>query len=68
MSTPLGWDEVPHEHPDDFTIDTVPARFAARGDLHAGIDDVAFSLEQLLAWADRDEKAGLSGPADADES
>jgi hypothetical protein len=29
---------------------------------------VAFSLEPLLAWADRDEKAGLSGPADVDES
>ena len=68
VSTPIGWDEVPDVHPDDFTIDTVPARFAARGDLHAGIDDVAFSLEQLLVWADRDEKAGLSGPADTDES
>src|SRR5919107_256933 len=59
--------EVERRAPDDFTIGTVPARFAARGDLHAGIDDVAFSLEPLLAWADRDEKAGLSGPADADE-
>jgi DNA ligase D len=68
VSTPITWDEVPDVHPDDFTIETVPARFAARGDLHAGIDDVAFSLEPLLAWADRDEKAGLSGPADVDES
>jgi hypothetical protein len=32
----------------------VPSRFAAVGDLHAGIDDVAFSLEPLLEWADRD--------------
>jgi DNA ligase D len=68
VSTPITWDEVPDVHPDDFTIETVPDRFAARGDLHAGIDDVAFSLEPLLAWAERDEKAGLSGPADADES
>jgi DNA ligase D len=68
VSTPIGWDEIPDVQPDDFTIETVPARFAARGDLHAGIDDVAFSLEPLLAWADRDEQAGLSGPADADES
>ena len=68
VSTPIAWDEVPDVRPDDFTIDTVPARFAACGDLHAGIDDVAFSLEPLLAWADRDEKAGLSGPADVDES
>jgi hypothetical protein len=44
----------------------VPARFAELGDLHAGVDDTAFSLEPLLQWAERDEKAGLSGPADAD--
>jgi DNA ligase D len=68
VSTPITWDEIAEIHPDDFTIETVPARFAARGDLHAGIDDVAFPLEPLLAWADRDEKAGLSGPADVDES
>jgi DNA ligase D len=68
VSTPITWDEVPEVHPGDFTIETVPARFAASGDLHAGIDDVAFSLEPLLAWAERDEKAGLSGPADVDES
>ena len=68
VSTPITWDEIPDVRPDDFTIETVPARFAARGDLHAGIDDVAFSLEPLLAWAERDESAGLSGPADVDES
>ena len=68
VSTPITWDEIPDVVPDDFTIETVPARFAARGDLHARIDDVAFSLDPLLAWADRDEKAGLSGPADVDES
>jgi hypothetical protein len=44
----------------------VPARFAALGDLHAGIDDVAHSLETLLEWAERDERAGLAGPADAE--
>jgi DNA ligase D len=64
VSTPIRWDEIGAVQPDDFTIDTVPARFAELGDLHAGIDDVAFSLEPLLEWADRDEKSGLSGPAD----
>jgi hypothetical protein len=41
----------------------VPARFAALGDLHAGIDDTAFSLAPLLEWADRDERAGIADPA-----
>jgi DNA ligase D len=66
VSTPLDWPEIPDADPRDFTIRTVPARFAALGDLHASIDDVAHSLETLLEWAERDEEAGLSGPADAD--
>jgi DNA ligase D len=66
VSTPIGWDEIPDVQPREFTIETVPARFAEFGDLHAGIDDVAFSLAPLLEWAERDEKAGLSGPADAE--
>jgi hypothetical protein len=40
--------------PRECTIATVPGRFAELGDLHAGIDDVAYSLDTLLAWADRD--------------
>jgi DNA ligase D len=66
VSTPITWDEVPDVDPRDFTVKTVPARFADLGDLHATIDDQAFSLEQLLEWAARDEQAGLEGPADAD--
>ena len=54
-STPITWDELPDAEPADFTIATVPARFAALGDVHAGIDDVAWSIEPLLEWADRDE-------------
>ena len=53
-SAPISWDEVPEVHPDDFTIKTVPARFAELGDLHAEIDDEAFSLDTLVEWADRD--------------
>jgi hypothetical protein len=34
----------------------MPARFAALGDLHAGIDDAVWSIEPLLEWADRDER------------
>jgi DNA ligase D len=66
VSTPVRWDEIDDVRPGDFTIETVPARFAALGDLHAGIDDVAHSLEPLLDWAERDERSGLAGPADPD--
>ena len=55
VSTPLTWDEVPYADPQDFTIDTVPARLADLGDVHAGIDDNPWSIEKLLEWADRDE-------------
>ncbi|OLZ45841.1 non-homologous end-joining DNA ligase [Amycolatopsis keratiniphila] len=54
VSTPIRWDEVDDVDPRDFTIATVPARFAELGDLHAGIDDTAYSLDTLLEWADRD--------------
>ena len=54
VSTPLCWDEVPDAEPGDFTLATVPERFARLGDVHAGIDDAVFSLEPLLEWADRD--------------
>ncbi|GGS36648.1 MULTISPECIES: non-homologous end-joining DNA ligase [Actinokineospora] len=54
VSTPVTWDEIPDVDPREFTIATVPARFAELGDLHAGIDDTAFSLQPLLEWADRD--------------
>ena len=54
VSTPITWDEVPDVDPRDFTLETVPPRFARLGDLHAGIDDAVFDLEPLLEWADRE--------------
>ena len=39
----------------------MPSRVAALGDLHAGIDDAVFDLAPLLAWAERDERAGRRG-------
>jgi DNA ligase D-like protein (predicted polymerase) len=59
VSAPLSWDEVPGCRPEAFTIDTMPARFAAAGDLTQGIDEAVGSLEQLLELAARDEAAGL---------
>jgi bifunctional non-homologous end joining protein LigD len=59
VSTPLDWDEVPDCEPGDFTVLTVPKRFAVMGDPHAGMDGSPGSLEKLLELADQDEKAGL---------
>lgn len=52
VSTPLTWDEVPGCRPETFTIATVPARFAERGDPWAGMDDAAGSLDALLRLAE----------------
>jgi DNA ligase D len=54
VSTPIRWDEIDDVEPRDFTIATVPDRFAKLGDLHEGIDDAVYSLDTLLEWADRD--------------
>ncbi|ORB34895.1 DNA polymerase domain-containing protein [Mycobacterium paraseoulense] len=48
VSTPLLWDEVTDRLPEEFTIDTVPARFAAMGDPWAGMDDAVGELDRLL--------------------
>ncbi|WP_181779637.1 DNA polymerase domain-containing protein [Pseudonocardia pini] len=53
VSTPIRWDEIDSAEPGDFTIATVPARFAELGDLHAEIDSSAFDIAPLLEWADR---------------
>jgi DNA ligase D len=54
VSTPIRWDEIPDVDPREFTIATVPARFAKLGDLHADIDSHVFDLAPLLDWAERD--------------
>ena len=59
VSAPLAWEEVPECEPADFTVSTMPGRFAAIGDPHAGIDAAAGSLEKLLEHAARDQAHGL---------
>ncbi len=59
VSTPLHWHEVPECDPADFTVLTVPKRFAELGDPHADMDAEPGSLEKLLELADEDEAAGL---------
>ena len=59
VSAPLEWEEVETCDPEDFTVLTIPARFAAIGDPHANMDGHAGSLDRLLELADRDEASGL---------
>jgi bifunctional non-homologous end joining protein LigD len=59
VSAPLHWHEVPESNPADFTVLTMPARFAEIGDPHASMDAEAGSLEPLLELAAKDESAGL---------
>lgn len=59
VSAPLGWHEVPDCDPADFTVITMPHRFATIGDPHANMDAVSGSLEGLLELAARDEAEGL---------
>ncbi len=58
VSAPLTWDELPDVAPADFTVLTMPDRFASVGDLHAGVADKVFSLEPLLELVARDEENG----------
>jgi bifunctional non-homologous end joining protein LigD len=59
VSMPLHWHEVAECNPADFTVLTVPPRFAQLGDSHADMDTSAGSLEKLLELAAQDEAAGL---------
>ena len=59
VSAPLDWDEVVTSDPADFTLATMPARFAAIGDRHAGIDQAPQSLEALLELSARHAGDGL---------
>jgi DNA ligase D len=60
VSAPVTWDELTDVAPEDFTVTTMPARFADVGDLHEKIDDVVHSLEPLLDAYERHEREGLT--------
>lgn len=64
VSTPVEWDELAEVTPEMFTVATVPKRFAERGDLHAGIDDVHHDLTPLLEMYARDEEGDMPYPPD----
>jgi len=58
VSAPLAWDELDQVTPEDFTVATMPARFAEVGDRHAAIDDAAHSLQPLLEMYEADIAEG----------
>jgi DNA ligase D-like protein (predicted polymerase) len=59
VSAPLHWQEVSDCDPADFTVLTMPKRFAELGDPHAAIDAFPGSLERLLDLAAKDQASGL---------
>jgi hypothetical protein len=62
VSAPLDWDEVAGCDPADFTVATMPARFAALGDLGAGIDTAIGDLTSLVALAKKQKAEGMDDP------
>jgi DNA ligase D len=59
VSAPVTWDELPDVESEDFTLATMPARFAQLGDLQAGIDESVCDLRKLLEWVEREEAEGV---------
>ncbi len=64
VSAPVDWDELPDVAPEDFTVATMPARFAQAGDRHAAIDDVAHSLQPLLDLYEAGGEGDMPYPPD----
>jgi len=59
VSAPLAWEEIDSCEPGDFTLVTMPPRFARIGDPHAGMDRQPCSLDSLLELSARHERDGL---------
>jgi DNA ligase D len=59
VSAPVTWDELPDVETEDFTLATMPARFARLGDVHEGIDDAVCDLRVLHEWVEREEREGV---------
>jgi DNA ligase D-like protein (predicted polymerase) len=64
VSAPVAWDELPAVEPEDFTVASMPARFAEVGDLHEAIDDVSHSLEPLLELYETQGQGDMPYPPD----
>ena len=64
VSAPLTWEELPTVKPEDFTVATMPARFAEIGDRHAAINDAAYSLQPLLDLYEQGGQGDMPYPPD----
>jgi DNA ligase D-like protein (predicted polymerase) len=62
VSAPVTWDELPDVETEDFTMTTMPGRFAHVGDVQAGIDGAVCDLRVLLEWVEREEREGIGEP------
>jgi bifunctional non-homologous end joining protein LigD len=58
VSAPLTWDEIDACDPRDFTLRTMPVRFAEVGDRHAAIDQHPCTLDALLELSAQHEREG----------
>jgi DNA ligase D len=59
VSAPVTWEELADVETEDFTLVTMPQRFARLGDVQAGIDDAVCDLRVLLGWVEREEAEGV---------
>ena len=59
VSTPLWWKEVDVIHPDELTIESLPARIGSGGDPWLEMNDEPQSLDPLLELHERDRANGL---------
>jgi bifunctional non-homologous end joining protein LigD len=59
VSMPLAWPDLPDVVAEDFTLATVPALYAARGDMAEGIDEAVGSLDALLELSAKHEAEGM---------
>jgi len=59
VSAPFRWGELEDLETEDFTMATMPVRFAELGDVQAGIDDAVCDLRRLLEWVEREEAEGV---------
>jgi hypothetical protein len=59
VSAPLTWEEIDACEPADFTLATMPSRFAGIGDRHAAIDEHPCSIERVLELSAEHEREGL---------
>jgi hypothetical protein len=59
VSAPMTWDELPDVETEDFTLATMPKRFAVLADVPAGMDEAVCDLRKLFEWVEHDEKEGI---------